>query len=63
VKQLRRKFGRVPREAQERLRQITDPDALDELAVRLLDDVSLSDLGLTTDGQRERSKSTRQRKK
>jgi hypothetical protein len=45
--QLRRKFGEVPVEAEDRLRQITDPDALDHLAVRLIEASSLADLGLT----------------
>jgi hypothetical protein len=52
LKQLRRKFGEVPAEAEERLRQITDPEALDDLAERLIEAASLADLKLTTDGRK-----------
>jgi hypothetical protein len=50
LKQLGWKFGEVPAEAEERLRQIADPAALDDLAVRLMEATSLADLKLTTDG-------------
>jgi flagellar biosynthesis/type III secretory pathway protein FliH len=50
LRQLRRRFGDVPPEAEERLREITDPAALDDLADRLLTAASLEELGLSRDG-------------
>jgi hypothetical protein len=47
---LHRRFGDLPTEAEERLRAITDPAALDDLAERLLTATSLEELGLSRDG-------------
>jgi hypothetical protein len=47
---LRRRFGDMPPEAEDRLRAITNPAALDDLTDRLLTATSLAELGLSRDG-------------
>jgi hypothetical protein len=51
---LRRRFEEVPPEAEERLREITDPAALDDLTDRFLTAASLEELGLSGDGRQEK---------
>jgi hypothetical protein len=48
---LRRRFGDMPPAAEKRLREITDPVALDDLTDRLLTAASLEELGLSGDGR------------
>jgi len=50
---LRRRFGDLPVEAEERLRSMTDSAALDDLTDRLLTAASLEELGLSGDGHSE----------
>jgi hypothetical protein len=50
---LRRRFGEVPPEAEERLWSITDLATLDDLTDRLLTAASLEELGLSKDGHSE----------
>jgi hypothetical protein len=48
---LRRRFGDMPPESEKRLREITDPAALDDLTDRFLTAASLEELGLSGDGR------------
>jgi hypothetical protein len=55
---LHRRFGDVPSDAEDRLREITDPAALDHLADRLLTAASLEELGLFGEDGKELLKET-----
>ncbi len=48
IRQLKHRFGPLPREIQQRLEALDDPQELDRLSEQLLDARSLADLGLAT---------------
>ena len=51
IRQLRAKFGRLPRSAERQIRAITAEDELDQLCIRVLTANSLDEMGLNGVGR------------